>query len=111
MSIEEDPGALPRLVGAPAYARPPAIVTAPRPFDPDELPLESDQTEEERAFAAGLPARAFAPGGADVGLTPDLASGDERASSSAAAPQPTASIPGPARSRSLRGITRILGGP
>jgi hypothetical protein len=109
MAVEEDLGALPRLVGAPAYARPPAIVTAPRPFDPDELPLESAQTEEERAFAAGLPARAFAPGGADVGLAPDLHSVDERATPSAAAPQPTASMRGPARARSLRGISRILG--
>ena len=111
MSIEEDPGALPRLVGAPAYARPPAIVTAPRPFDPDELPLESDQTEEERAFAAGLPARAFAPGGADVRPTAGVASVEERPATSPAAPEPTGSLPAPTRSRSLRGITRILGGP
>ena len=111
MATEEDFGALPRLVGAPAYARPPAIVTAPRPFDPDELPLESDQTEEERAFAAGLPARAFAPGGADVRPTPDLLSVEERAAASGAAPEPTDSMRGPARSLSLRGITRILGGP
>ena len=39
--------ALPKLYGAPAYARPPAIPVAPvdRPFDPDYLPLESEQTE------------------------------------------------------------------
>jgi hypothetical protein len=34
-----------------------------RPFDPDDLPIEAFQTEEDRAFAATLPARAWAPGG------------------------------------------------
>ncbi|MGZ3632227.1 MAG: hypothetical protein ACXWQ6_07305, partial [Candidatus Limnocylindrales bacterium] len=34
--------AMPRLLGAPAYARPPAAVAiARRPFDPDELPIEA----------------------------------------------------------------------
>jgi hypothetical protein len=101
MAIDESPGALPRLVGAPAYARPAAPVAAPRPFDPDELPLEIDQTEEERAFAARLPARAFAPGGADVrvaeGSRTTREAGDE-----------TSSAPQPARSKGLRGITRVL---
>ena len=27
-----------------------------RPFDPDELPIEAEQTEEEREFTAALPA-------------------------------------------------------
>ena len=42
--------ALPKLYGAPAYARPPArpVQRAARPFDPDELPLESAWTDEER---------------------------------------------------------------
>ena len=67
MAIDESPSPCRSWYGAPAYARPPApVAVAPRPFDPDELPLEIDQTEEERAFAARLPARAFAPGGADV---------------------------------------------
>ena len=64
MSIDEQHVALPRLYGAPAYARPPTIAaTADRPFDPDDLPIEAYQTEEDRAFAATLPARAWAPGG------------------------------------------------
>jgi hypothetical protein len=64
VSIEEQHVALPRLYGAPAYARPPtAASTAVRPFDPDDLPIEAFQTEEDRAFAATLPARAWAPGG------------------------------------------------
>jgi len=64
VSIDEQHVALPKLYGAPAYARPPApVATLPRPFDPDDLPIEELQTDDERAFAANLPARAWAPGG------------------------------------------------
>ena len=64
MSIDEQHVAMPKLYGAPAYARPPTPAeTVPRPFDPDELPIEADLTAEEREFKATLPARAFAPGG------------------------------------------------
>jgi len=64
VSIDEQHVALPKLYGAPAYARPPApVATIPRPFDPDDLPIEELQTDDERAFAANLPARAWAPGG------------------------------------------------
>lgn len=67
MSIDEQHVALPKLYGAPAYGRPPApIPTERRPFDPDELPIEADQTDEERAFTSALPARAYAPGGVDL---------------------------------------------
>ena len=67
MSIDEQHVALPKLYGAPAYARPPSYAaTADRPFDPDDLPIEALQTEEDRAFAATLPARAWAPGGVSV---------------------------------------------
>ncbi len=50
--------ALPKLYGAPAYARPPIAAAAPveRPFDPDELPIESQQTEAERELARQLAA-------------------------------------------------------
>jgi hypothetical protein len=64
VSIEEQHVALPKLYGAPAYARPPkTAATVERPFDPDDLPIEAFQSEEDRAFAASLPARAWAPGG------------------------------------------------
>ena len=64
MSIDEQHIALPKLYGAPAYARPAApVATTPRPFDPDDLPIEADQTDEERELASTLPARAWAPGG------------------------------------------------
>lgn len=69
MSIldEQQHVALPRLYGAPAYARPPAAVPeTPKPFDVDDLPIEADRDDEDRAFAATLPARAWAAGGLTV---------------------------------------------
>jgi hypothetical protein len=65
--MDEQHIALPKLYGAPAYARPTIVVeTAPRPFDPDDLPIEAVQTEEEREIVASLPAHAYVPGGASV---------------------------------------------
>jgi hypothetical protein len=64
VSIDERPVALPKLYGAPAYARPPIKVQpSPRPFDPDQLPLQVYQTEDERRYAARLPARAYGSDG------------------------------------------------
>ena len=65
MAIDEQHIALPKLYGAPAYARPTVIVveTEDRPFDPDDLPIEAFQTPEERHLAATVPARSYAPGG------------------------------------------------
>lgn len=55
MSIEEHHVALPKLYGAPAYARPTGHRSeAPRPFDPDELPIEAAMTDEDRAIAETL---------------------------------------------------------
>ena len=68
MATDEHHIALPKLYGSPAYARPtsgPTGVT--RPFDPDELPLEALQTDEDRTFAAMIPARAYGPDTADPG--------------------------------------------
>lgn len=58
--------ALPKLFGAPAYARPPVepVVRADRPFDPDELPIEAAQTEEERLLVAQLTRHAGEAAGA-----------------------------------------------
>jgi hypothetical protein len=63
LAIDEQHVALPKLYGAPAYARParPALVS-PRPIDPDDLPIEAVQTPEERELAANLPAHAYTPG-------------------------------------------------
>ena len=45
--------AMPHLMGQPAYARPPRPLASltPRPFDPDDLPLEAFRTHEERDAA------------------------------------------------------------
>ncbi|HEV8545504.1 MAG TPA: hypothetical protein VGQ64_04385 [Candidatus Limnocylindrales bacterium] len=65
VAVDEQHVALPKLYGAPAYARPaPPVEYVPRPFDPDDLPIEVYQTPEERDLAATLPARSYAPGGA-----------------------------------------------
>lgn len=64
MSIDEHHVALPKLYGAPAYARPRAPVEeAPRPFDPDELPISAARTAEEQRLAESLPARPYLAGG------------------------------------------------
>ena len=45
--------AMPKLMGAPAYARPARLVEAtPRPLDPDDLPLEAHRTPEEHELAS-----------------------------------------------------------
>jgi hypothetical protein len=54
---EERHLALPKLMGQPAYARParPVEVHA-RPFDPDDLPILAEMTDEEREVADRLAA-------------------------------------------------------
>jgi hypothetical protein len=58
VTVAADPDpyfAFPKLSGAPAYARPPRVVEeSPRPFDPDDLPIAAEQTDEERAFTSTL---------------------------------------------------------
>ena len=62
MSSEEQHVALPKLYGAPAYARPPRSVDlGERPIDPDDLPLELERTDEEREYASRLAGSVFAP--------------------------------------------------
>jgi hypothetical protein len=47
--------AFPALRGAPAYARPPKPTDdVARPFDPDDLPLAAEQSEEEGALLREL---------------------------------------------------------
>ena len=65
VTMDEQHVALPKLYGAPAYARPaPIAAESPRPFDPDDLPIDAAMTDEERELVASLPAHAYAPGGA-----------------------------------------------
>ena len=62
MPSEEQHVALPKLYGAPAYARPPrSIDQIERPVDPDDLPLEVERTVEEQEFVSRLAGSAFAP--------------------------------------------------
>jgi hypothetical protein len=53
--------AMPKLYGAPAYARPPVVpvASAERPFDPDDLPLESERTRDEHDLASQLKAHPY----------------------------------------------------
>lgn len=95
--MEERHIALPKLYGAPAYTRPrPPVEEAPKPFDPDELPIAAFRTDEEQKFVQALPPKAFAPGGGVV-----LGSDDDRDGRREEAPRP----------RGLRGLAgRLLGG-
>jgi len=56
VATDSDPYfALPKLYGAPAYARPPRVVPeSERPLDPDDLPIVAAMTEEERSYASTL---------------------------------------------------------
>jgi hypothetical protein len=63
VAIDEQHVALPKLYGAPAYARPARpVLEADRPFDPDDLPIEVEQTPEERYLATILPAHPYEAG-------------------------------------------------
>ena len=47
--------AMPQLMGAPAYARPPRIVDeTPRPLDPDDLPIAAMRSPEDEALLSGI---------------------------------------------------------
>lgn len=53
--------ALPKLYGAPAYARPTVVPVKPvdRPFDPDDLPIEAELTGEELDLVGQLTGRPY----------------------------------------------------
>lgn len=63
-SEEQHHVALPKLYGAPAYARPPKPIEPPaHPIDPDDLPLEVLRTPEEQELAARIVGSPYAPHG------------------------------------------------
>jgi hypothetical protein len=102
LATEEQHVALPKLYGAPAYARPaPPVDEVERPFDPDDLPIEAIQTPEEREIAASLSARSYAPGGSIV-------SGQKAAFPATPKNHRVALRPKPLSLKALAG--RILGG-
>jgi hypothetical protein len=92
--------AMPKLVGGPKYARPPAagIQKSERPPDPDDLPLLSARTDEDHALARelGLDGLSKWDGAAPASLAADSAG-------HAAAAKPSSSI------RGLGGIIRGRG--
>jgi hypothetical protein len=60
VSMDEHHVALPKLYGAPAYARPPrAVATTDRPIHPDDLPIAAEQSDEERELAERLLANPY----------------------------------------------------
>lgn len=62
MSLEENHVALPKLYGAPAYARPGRLVDEiERPIDPDDLPLETWRTPEEQELATRIVGSPYTP--------------------------------------------------
>jgi hypothetical protein len=62
VSSEETHVALPKLFGAPAYARPPRpSEVIEHPVDPDDLPLEFLRTPDDHELAARISGSAFAP--------------------------------------------------
>ncbi|HXG40232.1 MAG TPA: hypothetical protein VNJ28_04750 [Candidatus Limnocylindrales bacterium] len=72
MAHEEQHVALPKLVGQPAYWRPPsAIQPRPRPLDVDDLPLEAFRTADEQALFERLAENPFdasgRPNGTEAG--------------------------------------------
>jgi hypothetical protein len=68
VAIDEHHVALPKLYGAPAYARPTRVAAeTPRPFDPDDLPIEAVRTTEEQELIEELPAHAYANGNGSKG--------------------------------------------
>jgi hypothetical protein len=74
---EQQHVALPKLYGAPAYARPATVaVETPRPFDPDDLPIEAVRTEEDLELLSGLTARPFGAGAASANAQEGGAAGD-----------------------------------
>lgn len=78
MNEDRGIGAMPKLYGAPAYARPKVATSTEtgRPFDPDDLPIEAHRASE--AEEAGepppemhaTPYASIAPAGASATPTP-----------------------------------------
>jgi len=114
---DEQHMAMPRLYGGPAYSRPPRPVEdLPRPFDPDELPLEAERSEEDARLADQLLGGTWAatstaqakPKGRR-GRTAKTRPGKEAARVAAGGPEPAPSgLQG--RPFSLRSLGRIFGG-
>jgi hypothetical protein len=123
LTVAADPDpyfALPKLYGAPAYARPPRVVEeTERPFDPDDLPIAAARMSDEQTLkGAHFTAEAYHSVGTDLLLaavvpaSPPVgvvaaSSAETDPATGAASP---ASAPGSDRSRRhLRALTSRLG--
>jgi hypothetical protein len=103
VSLDEQHIALPKLMGAPAYARPPRPVEpVERPIDLDDLPLEAARTPDDLELAVALPP----PAGVHYGAPESLPS--PPAAPPAGNDQGAASLD--ARPFSLKGLARYLSG-
>jgi hypothetical protein len=113
--------ALPHLYGGPAYSRPPRPVhEIPRPFDPDELPLEAERSDEDGAQADQLLGTAWTPTSAPPtkvkgsrrgrGVKPARSSAAGQATAGAIPPAGSANGTGGLQGRPfrLRGLGRIF---
>jgi hypothetical protein len=123
LTVAADPDpyfALPKLYGAPAYARPPRVVEeTERPFDPDDLPIAAARMSDEQTLkGAHFTAEAYHSVGTDpllaaavpasppVGVVEVPSAGTDPAADAA----PSASAPGSDGSRlRLRALTSRLG--
>jgi hypothetical protein len=80
--VNDDRGhvALPKLYGAPAYARPPLLPVSPveRPFDPDDLPLESERDGEAQLVMSQPPANGHGEAAATSAPIPATGNGPIR---------------------------------
>ena len=110
---EEQHLALPHLYGAPAYARPPRVVEqVVRPFDPDELPIEADRTDDDALLLAELTGNTWTPSPnakpkqhkrLHIGRTPREVAVEEPVAVAVAAAAAQASPEGPTAQPSLEG--------
>jgi hypothetical protein len=110
MTVAADPDpyfALPMLYGAPAYGRAEKPVPeTERPFDPDDLPIVAEQTEDERALIQMLPSGSYRSNG--NGLQPPGTPHGSVVEASVATSAGAAAGVG-ARRFSLRALTDRLG--
>ncbi len=109
MAVQPDPFfALPSLRGAPAYSRPPRPAgVAERSLNPDDLPLATYQTEEERRLTNALLAfRGLDPVGAGMGH--ELPGGGYPGYQASGNGQHDRAPEMPPRGLSLRGLTGRL---
>ena len=123
---DEQHMAMPRLYGGPAYSRPPRPVEViARPFDPDELPLEAERSEEDIRLAdqllggtwattSALPAKPKGRRGRVAKAAKGAAKGTAKAGKDGTLVAAGSSDPAPAglqgRPFSLRSLGRIFGG-